>query len=73
MGAHVRVETEWPGVVREVHVAVGDEVVAQQALFTLESMKMFQPIVAPRPGKITAIHVAVDDFVNPGTPLATIE
>lgn len=69
----MKVETDWPGVVREVHVSVGDAVVADQELFTLESMKMFQPVVAPTAGQITAIHVAVDDFVNPGTPLATIE
>lgn len=69
----MNVEAEWPGVVREVHVSVGDSVLADQELFTLESMKMFQPVVAPRTGQVTAIHVAVDDFVNPGTPLATIE
>ncbi len=67
------IETEWPGVVREVHVSVGDEVVVGQDLFTLEAMKMLQPIVAPRPGRVAVIHVAVDDFVNPGMPLATIE
>lgn len=69
----MKVETDWPGVVREVHVSVGDAVVVGQELFTLESMKMFQPVVAPMAGQITAIHVAVEDFVNPGTPLATIE
>lgn len=67
------IKAQWPGVVREVHVSVGDDVVADQELVTLESMKMFQPVVAPQPGRVTAIHVAVDDFVNPGTPLATIE
>jgi len=69
----VQVSTEWPGVVREIHVAVGAAVVADQELFTLESMKMFQPVVAPAAGEVTAIHVAVEDFVNPGDPLATIE
>jgi biotin carboxyl carrier protein len=69
----VQVATDWPGLVREVHVSVGDAVAEQQELFTLESMKMFQPILAPTAGQVTAIHVAVDDFVNPGTPLATIE
>ncbi len=67
------IEAQWPGVVREVHVSVGDEVVADQELITLESMKMLQPVVATRPGKVTAIHVTVDDFVNPGMPLAAIE
>lgn len=67
------IESEWPGVVREVHVSVGADIVAGQDLFMLESMKMLQPVVAPRPGRVTAIHVAVDDFVNPGMPLATIE
>jgi biotin carboxyl carrier protein len=69
----VEVQADWPGMVREVHISLGDEVVADQELFTLESMKMLQAVVAPSAGKIIAIHVAVDDFVNPGTPLATIE
>ena len=69
----MQISTDWPGVVREVHVAVGDAVAAEQELFTLESMKMFQPVVAPAGGQITAIHVAVEDFVNPGDPLATID
>jgi biotin carboxyl carrier protein len=69
----MQVSTDWAGMVREVHVAVGDSVVLQQELFTLESMKMLQPIVAPSAGQITAIHVAIDDFVDPGAPLATIE
>jgi biotin carboxyl carrier protein len=69
----VQVSTDWAGMVREIHVAVGDAVVPQQELFTLESMKMLQPIVATSAGQITAIHVAIDDFVDPGAPLATIE
>lgn len=67
------IKTESPGVVREVHVSVGDDIVAGQELLTLESMKMLLPVVAARPGRVTSIHVAVDDFVNPGMPLATIE
>ncbi len=69
----MQVATDWPGLVRTIHVAVGDAVAAEQELFTLESMKMFQPVLAPTAGRITAIHVAVEDFVNPGTPLATID
>ena len=69
----MKIETDWAGTVREIHVSIGDSVEAEQELFTLESMKMFQPILAPTVGRVTAIHVEVDDFVNPGTPLATIE
>lgn len=69
----MQVSIDWPGLVQGIHVSVGDGVVADQELFTLESMKMLQPVVAPTAGRITAVHVAVGDFVNPGTPLATIE
>lgn len=69
----MQVSTDWPGVVRTIHVSVGDTVTKDQELFTLESMKMFQPVVAPTNGQVTAIHVAENDFVNPGTALATIQ
>lgn len=69
----MQVSTTWPGLVQTIHVAVGDEVAVDQELFTLESMKMLQPVLATAAGRVTAIHVAVGDFINPGTPLATIE
>lgn len=66
------VNAEWPGRVAEVHVAVGDQVEAEQELFTLESMKMLTPIPASRAGKIAEILVAVDDFVDEGATLARL-
>ena len=61
------------GTVIEVLVKPGDTVSEGMDVVTLESMKMLQPVVAPSAGQVTAIHVAVGDFVNPDTPLAAIE
>lgn len=69
----MQVSINWPGLVQTIHVAVGDTVAAEQEMFTLESMKMLQPVPAPAAGRVTAIHVAVGDFVDPSVPLATIE
>ena len=63
----------WPGLVREIHVAVGDMVEQDQELFTFESMKMLSPVPAPASGRVTAIHVSVDEFVDTGARLLTIE
>jgi biotin carboxyl carrier protein len=63
------VRAEWPGVVRELHVAVGAAVTADQELITLESMKMLTAVVAPAPGRVTELLVAVDDYVVEGAML----
>lgn len=69
----MQVATDWPGMVQSIHVSIGEEVTAEQELITLESMKMLQPVLAPAAGRVTAFHVAVGDFVNPGAPLLTLE
>jgi biotin carboxyl carrier protein len=62
-----------PAVVSEVLVAVGDEVVENQKLILLESMKMVIPIVAGNAGIIKAIHCQAGEAVQPGVALLEME
>ncbi|MFT3726971.1 MAG: acetyl-CoA carboxylase biotin carboxyl carrier protein [Terricaulis sp.] len=54
-------------------VKVGDTVNAGQTLLVVEAMKTFNPIPAPRAGKITAIIVGDAQPVEFGEPLMIIE
>ncbi len=54
-------------------VRVGDQVVEGQTLLLIEAMKVFNPIKAPRAGKITRVFVATGTPVEYGEPLALIE
>ncbi len=62
-----------PGTVRAVHVELGDEVAAGQALVTLESMKVEQTLTASAAGVVSAVRVSVDDAVAQGERLVTID
>jgi biotin carboxyl carrier protein len=68
----VDVRAEMVGKVWALSVVVGDRVAAGSELLALESMKMEIPVMAPVAGVIEAIHVAVDDVVNPGDLLLSI-
>ena len=71
--ATINVTAEWPGRVAEIHVAAGDTVAAEQELVTLESMKMLTPVTATSAGRVSAIAVAIDDFVDEGGVLLQID
>lgn len=60
------------GRVVEVLVAVGDAVLAQQPLLTLEAMKMQHVHAAPMSGKVTAIHVRAGEQVGAARVLIEI-
>jgi biotin carboxyl carrier protein len=62
-----------PGLVKAVHVAVGDPVASGQRLLVLEAMKMENDIVSPRDGTIAAINVQPGSVVEGGKPLISIE
>lgn len=55
------------------HVGVGDHVVADQPLVSVETDKAVVEIPAPRAGRIAAIHGAPGDIVKIGGVLAEIE
>ena len=67
------VSTTMPGNIVDVLVKEGDVVKAGQALLITEAMKMETEVQATIAGKITAIHVAKGDRVNPGEILVEIE
>jgi acetyl-CoA carboxylase biotin carboxyl carrier protein len=54
-------------------VKVGDRVNAGQTLVLIEAMKVFNPIVAPKPGVVTRILVTGGTPVEYGEPLLIVE
>ena len=54
-------------------IKVGDTVTAGQTIMVVEAMKTFNPIPAPRAGKVIAILVTDAQPVEYGEPLAIIE
>jgi acetyl-CoA carboxylase biotin carboxyl carrier protein len=54
-------------------IKVGDTVNAGQTIMVVEAMKTFNPIPAPRAGKVIAILVTDAQPVEYGEPLAIIE
>jgi acetyl-CoA carboxylase biotin carboxyl carrier protein len=54
-------------------IKVGDSVTAGQTLMVVEAMKTFNPIPAPRAGKVIAILVADSQPVEYGEPLVILE
>lgn len=54
-------------------VKVGDTVTAGQTLLVVEAMKTFNPIPAPRAGKVTAILVSDSQPVEYGEALLILE
>ena len=54
-------------------IKVGDNVAQGQTLMVVEAMKTFNPIPAPRAGKVTAILVADAQPVEFGEPLVILE
>jgi acetyl-CoA carboxylase biotin carboxyl carrier protein len=67
------VKAEWPGVVSEIKVSVGDTVTEDQEIIILESMKMLTPILSPAAGTVAEIAVEQGQYVDEGTTLATLD
>jgi pyruvate carboxylase subunit B len=66
------VTTSMPGTIVEILVKVGDAVKEGDPLLVTEAMKMETEIHAPIAGKVTAVHVAKGDSVNPDEALIEI-
>ena len=62
-----------PGKILEVRVKVGDTVTKGDKLIVMEAMKMEMSLEAPRDGVIEAIDCAVDDLVDDGAVLLSLE
>jgi dihydrolipoamide dehydrogenase len=57
----------------EINVKIGDVVVLEQTLITLESDKATLDVPAPIAGRVAEIKVAMDDKVSEGSLVAVIE
>jgi acetyl-CoA carboxylase carboxyltransferase component len=57
------------GVIANMAVGLGDEVVAGQVLLLQEAMKMEVPLQAPSAGRISAVFAAVGEVVDEGAVL----
>lgn len=53
-----------PGLILDIQVSEGDEVVENDLLLILEAMKMENAVKSPRSGKIKSIHVSKGDAVE---------
>ncbi len=62
-----------PGVVKEINVAVGDEVKVGDTVVVLEAMKMANNLDSEIAGKVTEILVQEGESVMESTPLIVIE
>jgi urea carboxylase len=67
-----RVDAPFSSSVWKVDVAVGERVVAGQALLALEAMKMETVLTAPADGVVTQVLVEAGNQVDPGTPLIVL-
>ena len=67
------ISAQIPGKIIRINIKPGDMVIDQQTLIIMEAMKMETEIKAPKAGKVIKIHVAVDDAVQTGEPLVSLE
>jgi acetyl-CoA carboxylase biotin carboxyl carrier protein len=67
------IRAEMSASVFKVHVVVGDRVQADDAVMTLESMKMEIPVLASISGGVSALLVAEGAAVSEGDVLASVE
>lgn len=72
-GSAASVRSQLAGRIVAVDVAVGAEVKAGQQLLVLEAMKMNTPVVSPKDGKVTQVHVAAGDTVEEHQALVDVE
>ncbi|MFZ5646349.1 MAG: biotin/lipoyl-containing protein [Bacillota bacterium] len=56
-----------------VDVGAGDTVKKNDAVATIEAMKMFVKIYSPADGRVAEIKAAPGDVVNPETVIMTLE
>ncbi len=67
------VQAPMPGLIKDVRVAVGDEVKLGQELLILEAMKMENVVRAERDGVVATVAVAAGDTVAADAVLVTLD
>jgi len=71
--AIIDIKTDVTGVVLRLDVKVGQAIEEDDAVITLESMKMHIPVSAPNSGKIVEVLAAEGEIVNEGDVIARME
>ena len=69
----MQIKSEIAGSVWKQIAAEGAELAGDDVIVILESMKMEIPIVAPKAGKLTVLHVSEGDMVAEGQLIATLD
>lgn len=69
----MQVKSEIAGSVWKIIAETGANLAADDVIVILESMKMEIPVVAPKAGKLTDIHVAEGDMIGEGQLIATLD
>lgn len=72
-GGPIEVRATLPGLVVDVSVSEGEEVVEGSRLLTIEAMKMQNEVRSPRAGRVAAVAVSAGQAVAAGAPLLRIE
>jgi len=69
----MQVKSEIAGSVWKIIAETGADLAADDVIVILESMKMEIPVVAPKAGKLTELHVAEGDMIGEGQLIATLD
>jgi len=68
-----QINSNMSGTVLRILVKVGDSIMADQDIVALESMKMEMVVPSDTSGVVKEIHVEIEEFVQEGQPLITLE
>ncbi len=68
----IELKSEMTGVICKILVSVGDVVAEDDTLIVVESMKMEIAIVAPKAGRVLAVHGAEGDTISEGDSPITL-
>jgi len=71
-GGRNKARAPMPGVVVDIHVAEGEQILKGQSMMTIESMKILTAIQAPRNGNVGKIHFAPGEPFEKGAILVTL-
>jgi pyruvate carboxylase subunit B len=71
--AQEKIESPLPGKILSVKVKSGDKVAEGDELFSIEAMKMENPIICPVSGTIAEISASEGQSVKSGDILAIVE
>ena len=69
----MQIKSEIAGNVWKIIAKTGADLAADDVIVILESMKMEIPLVAPKAGKLTQLHIAEGDMVAEGQLIATLD